>query len=190
MTKPELLVKLPDREPEAYKSQNDAKAAVMAGQNFGITYLLTRVRTFAPYSNYSVPDDLDAFEFTVKGVVRLEMLADSAFRSQRRLFGSVFTRRKTGEKYTWRSRAAVKAFDGLPAVEAFLARDPLQAWPGNRRLSIPQESPAGEDWYLLWQVQDVELPGGQRFADVLEAFFNGHSELLALVARADIVPPV
>lgn len=188
--KRELKAKLErGEEPDAFRSQVDGKAAVFTGATFAITYLITRLRDFQPYSNYRLPQALDEFEFVVKGVVRLEMMNNPAYRAYRRLFGSVFTRKKNDEKFTWRSRAAVVARASWADVAACLAADPLAAWPGNGTFSPPAELPAGEERWVLWQIHDVVLQDGRRLADVLADFFSGPSETLALVARYDAVPP-
>lgn len=187
----ELIVTLDDREPNAYQSQNDSKAAVMTGQNFALSYLLAAVRDPQDYDNYLLPADLAQFEFTVKGVIRLEMLADPRFRAYRRLFGAMFTRRKTLEVYSWRSRAALTAFANLDEAQAFLQADPVQRWPNAGTLQLPaQLLPGCQPPLLLFQIQDVVLPNKLRFSRIVHSYLKRGSRLLQLVAAADILAPV
>jgi hypothetical protein len=191
MAENNLLVKL-DAEPDAWKSQQDAKAAIMAGQNFGLTYLAAQVRSFQPYDNYQAPDSLEEFEFTVKGVIRLEMMASATYQGDRRLLGSMFTKRKSRERFAWRSRMLVQAFDSVEAINAFLEADPLNQWPAADSFTILPDDldPDETTWLVLFQVHDVQMPNGRRFADILANFLSSESKMLRLLKRNDILPPV
>jgi hypothetical protein len=180
-----MLGDIPTKEPGARESQNMAKTAVLADTNFAISYLLARVIEDHPYEDYELPDSLAEFEFTLKGIMRYEMLQDDDMRPYRRLLGSSFTRKKTREKLTWRSRISITAFDGIDTVRNFFNQDPLSSWPESSSLSIPADAVA-EDWYILFQVQDVDLPNNNRLADFLVDYLN-QSELLTLVAHQDLL---
>lgn len=183
--KPILRTK-PGRDPDRRAHQAQVKNAIVEGQAWGLTYLLARVKDHAPYSNYTVPDDLETFEFTVKGVVRLEMMSDEGYRGWRRMFGS---NTKAREISTWRSRASIKAFANLDEARAYIEADPLASW-GQETAALPDHLPP-DDWYVLFQVQDVWLPGGKyRWSDLLEAYLRNDSRLLAFAERYDVLPSV
>jgi hypothetical protein len=57
-------------------------------------------------------------------------------------------------------------------------------------VALPHHLPPDE-WYVLFQVQDVWLPGGKfRWSDLLEAYLRNDSRLLAFAERCDVLPPV
>jgi hypothetical protein len=183
--KPELKTD-PGRDPERRAHQAQVKYAILENQAWGLTYLLTRVKDRAPYRNYRVPSDLDVFEFTVKGVVRLEMMAQEGYRGWRRMFGS---NTKARELSTWRSRALIKAFASLDEARAYLEADPLVSWEGGA-IALPDDLPP-DDWYVLFQIQDVWLPGGEyRWSDLLEIYLRNDSRLMAFAGRCEVLPPV
>jgi hypothetical protein len=174
----------PGRDPQRRAHQAQVKYAILENQAWGLTYLLARVKDRAPYSNYSVPDDLEVFEFTVKGVVRLEMMAQEGYKSWRRMFGS---NTKAKEISTWRSRASINAFTNLEKACAYVKADPLWSW-SESPFSWPEGYPS-DDWYVLFQVQDVWLPEERCYwADLLETFLEKDSALLKLVDRYDVLP--
>ena len=183
---PRLLPTKPGRDPERRAHQAQVKEALMQGQAWGLTYLLARVKDRDPYDNYSIPQDLAVFEFTVKGVLRLEMMEKRGYRGWRRLFGS---NTKARELSTWRSRVMINAFGSLADARAYIEADPLLTW-GERTFSLPADLPPN-DWYVLFQVQDLWLAGGKyRWSEILAKFLLEESALLHLVALHDVLPPV
>ncbi len=180
---PSLPSKSPRQDPDRRAHQAQVKQAIVEGQNFALTYLLARVQSRQPYDNYRVPGDLAVFEFTLKGIMRLELLncQDKAlFAGWRRMFGS---NTKAQELSTWRSRVYIKAFDGLANVRAYVEADPLLAWSGQ---GFPWQGKGPEKGrYVLFQVQDVLIKGGkERWSDLFGAFLYTQSQVLKLV------PPV
>ncbi len=181
-----LSPKPPRDDADRRKHQAQVKQAIIQGQSFGLTYLLARVKDFQPYDNYHVPEDLAKFEFTVKGVLRLEMMEHNVYRGWRRLFGS---NTKAREFSTWRSRIMIKAFANLADTRTYIEADPLFAW-SEKSFPWPQNLAAG-DWYVLFQVQDVLIEGGKyQWANAFGVFLQSHSALLELVASCDVVDPV
>lgn len=176
----------PGEDADRRQHQAQVKQAIIQGQAFGLTYLLTRVKNMQPYDNYHVPDNLAEFEFTVKGVLRLEMMEHQVYRGWRRLFGS---NTKAKEFSTWRSRVMLKAFANLADTRAYIDADPLLAWSGQ-----PFPWPANlaaNDWYVLFQVHDVLIADEKyRWANALGVFLQDHSALLELVASHDVLPPI
>lgn len=184
------LGNIPEKEPGAYYSQTMAKTAVLADPNFGIAYVLARVIKEHPYTDYKLPRTLEEFEFSIKGIMRFEMLQNDDLRQFRRLLGSSFTRKKSREKLTWRSRILISAFDSLASVEAFLEQDPLLRWPGSPHFSFTSAAALmPEGWFVLFQVQDVDLPDSLRLTDVLIDYIQ-FSEVFALVAHQYLLSPV
>jgi hypothetical protein len=183
--KPKLQTK-PGRDPERRDHQAQVKNAILEGQAWGLTYLLARVKDRAPYSNYTVPDDLDDFEFTVKGVMRLEMMDHKVLKGWRRMFGS---NTKARELSTWRSRASIKAFANLDEARAYIEADPLASWEEGM-LALPDDLPS-DDWHVLFQVQDVWLSQDKyRWSDLLAKFLLDDSRLLKLVGIYEALPPI
>lgn len=184
--KPKILPTKPGRDPERRTHQAQVKEALLTGQAWGLTYLLARVRNREPYDNYRVPNDLAVFEFTLKGVLRLEMMAHPVYKGWRRLFGS---NTKAQELSTWRSRVAVKAFGAWTDARAFVEADPLLGW-SDAPFPWPNNLPE-HDWYVLFQVQDVLIEDGKhRWANAFGLFLKEHSALLELVASHDVLPPI
>jgi hypothetical protein len=182
--KPELKTD-PGRDPQRRAHQAQVKYAILENQTWGLTYLLARVKDRAPYRNYRVPSDLDVFEFTVKGVIRLEMMAKEGYKGWRRMFGS---NTKARELSTWRSRASIQAFANLGASRAYINADPLVSWEGSV-IALSDDLPP-DDWYVLFQIQDVWLPGGEyRWSELLEAYLRNDSRLLAFAGRCEVLPP-
>jgi hypothetical protein len=184
-----LPSKPPEQDPSRRADQAQVKQAIVEGQTFALTYLLARLKARQPYDNYRVPDSLAEFEFTVKGVLRLELLRSenqAAFAGWRRLFGS---NTKAQELSTWRSRVAVKAFADLAQVRAYVEADPLLTWTGK---GFPWTGTLPENtWYVLFQVQDVRIKNGrERWSDLFGAFLLEFSEVLQLVPPVfDVLPP-
>ncbi len=186
----ELRSKSPREDPNRRKHQAQVKQAIVEGQTFALTYLLARVQDREPYDNYRLPDSLQEFEFTAKGVLRLELLEleskGAIFAGWRRLFGS---NTKAQELGTWRSRVAIKAFPDLAQARAYVEADPLLAWSGRGfpwRGSLPEK-----DWYVLFQIQDVMIKGGrERWSDLFGMFLFQHSAVFKLIPPVfDVLPP-
>jgi hypothetical protein len=184
--KPRILpTKPPAEDPDRRAHQAQVKQAIVEGQAFALTYLLARLKNRQPYDNYRVPDSLAEFEFTLKGVLRLEMIDQRVYKGWRRLFGS---NTKARELSTWRSRVYVKAFASLSQARDYIEADPLLAW-SDTPFPWPDNLPR-ETWYVLFQVQDVLIEGGQyRWANAFGIFLKEHSALLELVASHDVLPP-
>jgi len=182
-----LLRAKPPRDDEGRRrSQAQVKEALVAGATFSTACLLTRVRSDRPYSNYSLPDSYEAFEFTLKGLLRLEMMALEKYAGWRRLFGATT---KAHDIARWRSRVLPKAFPDVAAAERLLSECPLAAWNGAERCPLLEaELPEG-DWLVLLQIHDVRLGDGRLFSELLADFFNGDSEVLELVASHRCLPP-
>ncbi|RMH01707.1 MAG: hypothetical protein D6706_01480 [Chloroflexi bacterium] len=184
-TKPKILQTKPGEDPDRRKHQAQVKEAIVEGQDFGLTYLLARVKDHRPYGNYRVPNSISEFEFTVKGVVRLEMMGHKVYRGWRRLFGS---NTKARDISNWRSRVLIKAFASLSEARAYIKADPLFTW-SNGKFPWPDNLPEN-DWYVLFQVQDVLIGQGKyRWANSLAVFLQKYSALLELVVSYDILPP-
>lgn len=184
--KPKILKTKPGDDPQRRAHQAQIKEALLTGQAWGLTYLLARVRDREPYDNYRVPDELAVFEFTLKGVLRLEMMEHPVYKGWRRLFGS---NTKAQELSTWRSRVYIKAFAHLGQVRAYVEADPLLAW-SEAPFPWPEALPE-DDWYVLFQVQDVLIENGKyRWANAFGIFLKEHSALLELVASHDVLPPI
>lgn len=190
MTDEKILLAKLEEEPGARTSQIQTKTAIMAGNNFGLTYLLARVRDRNPYSNYRVPDSLEEFEFTIKGVIRLEMMQSPELRAYRRALGASFTQKKTREKYTWRSRMLIKAFPNLEAVRTFLNQDPLTGWSNSQPVLLPPDLEQPDEWRLVLQIQDITLPEDKRLADIVADYLQNTSQVLVLEAKRDILSPI
>ena len=82
----------PSRQDQRIDSQLAAIKAIVKGTNFNICCFLAKVKTDNPYG-YLVPEDVEELEFTIKGVMRIEMntLTDQGkygYRFWRRLFGT------------------------------------------------------------------------------------------------------
>lgn len=181
----ELPSKPPDLDPDRRAHQAQVKQAIVKGQIFALTYLLARVKDHRPYDNYHLPDTLEEFEFSVKGVLRLEMIGHKVYKGWRRLFGS---NTKARELSTWRSRVYIKAFARLADVRTYVEADPLLAWSGSG-FPWPDNLPQN-DWYVLFQVQDVLIENGKyRWANAFGIFLKEHSALLELVVSHDVLPP-
>lgn len=186
-TKPKILpTKPPAEDPDRRAHQAQVKQAIVEGQAFALTYLLARLKDRQPYDNYEVPGRLAEFEFTLKGVLRLEMIEHPVYKGWRRLFGS---NTKARELSTWRSRVYVKAFANLAQARAYVDADPLLAW-SNDPFPWPDALPEN-DWYVLFQVQDVLIENGKyRWANAFGISLKEHSAMLELVASHDVLPPV
>lgn len=175
----------PGEDPNRLVHQAQVKKAILEGQAWGLVYLLARVVDHEPYDNYTLPDKLAEFEFTLKGVLRLEMMDKPKYAGWRRMFGS---NTKAHEMSTWRSRVAIKAFNDSAAALTFIRSDPLWTWQ-IAPVDIPQGK-AGDGWHVVFQVQDVWIARGRhRWSDLLGAFLLEDSRVLKLVGLFEPLPP-
>lgn len=179
----------PPRHDPRIDSQLAAIAAITKRSNFGLRCFLTQFRHNNPYG-YGVPRDLEEFEFSIKGLLRLEMMnskdGDDLF--WRRLFGTT-TGEKTGRRAgefvdkpgSWKSRVLFKAFkDGREAKE-YLVKAPLNRWPGGGLAPLAETLTGQESGpLLLLQLHDVELDDGGTFGDLLAQFLVESKFLLLL----------
>lgn len=173
-------------------SQLDAIRSITEGTNLELRCFLARYRDENEYGERA-PSDLEDFEFTVKGLIRLEMMSldDDDYLHWRRLFGTT-TGNKTGrhagrfedKPASWKSRVLLTAFEDGQEAREFLIHSPLNRWPGGGltpladALSEDEEGP-----FLLLQVHDVDLldedgtDTGETFAGLLSRYLDD-SELL------------
>lgn len=175
----------PGEDPDRRAHQAQVKRAILEGQAWGLTYLLAQVKDHAPYDNYALPQDLEVFEFTLKGLLRLEMMGKPQYAGWRRMFGS---NTKAQEMSTWRSRVALKAFGSSAAALDFIRADPLWTWQ-----TAPPEIPSGrkdDGWHVVFQVQDVWIAKGRyRWSELLAAFLLAESRALQLVGLFEPLTP-
>ena len=180
-----ILPTKPGEDPDRRAHQAQVKRAILEGQAWGLTYLLAQVRDRAPYDNYALPNSLEVFEFTLKGLLRLEMMGKPQYAGWRRMFGS---NTKAHEMSTWRSRVALKAFASSAAALDFIRADPLWTWQAQ-----PPTIPAGrkdDDWHVVFQVQDVWIAKGRyRWSELLARFLLEESRALHLVGLFEPLPP-
>ena len=180
-----ILPTKPGEDPDRRAHQAQVKRAILEGQAWGLTYLLARVQDHAPYDNYALPDSLEVFEFTLKGLLRLEMMDKPQYAGWRRMFGS---NTKAHEMSTWRSRVALRAFASSAAALDFIRADPLWTWQAQ-----PPTIPAGrkdDGWHAVFQVQDVWIARGRyRWSELLAAFLLNDSRALKLVGLFEPLPP-
>ncbi len=103
----------------------------------------------------------------------------------------MFTRKKTRERYSWRSRVLFKAFPDLDTARTYLSADPLWQWPKSSSFTLPESLPPnGEAWLLLFQVTDVWLSADRSLVDILETYLRKYSDLLAFIGRYDVLPKI
>jgi hypothetical protein len=182
----ELEVK-PGRDPERRQHQAQVKNAIVEGNTLALVNLLARLRVRRPYKNYTAPEDFQEFAFSVKGLVRLEMMNIPAYKGWRRLFGA---NTKAKDISTWRSRVMVHAFPSLEAARAYIEADPLLNWPGAKSPELPERLEGGEPWLVLFQVHDVWLKeAGRFFADLLRQYLVEDSRAFQLVSLWQLVAP-
>lgn len=181
-----ILQAKPGEDPQRLAHQAQVKQAILEGQAWGLTYLLARVINRAPYENYTLPDNLAEFEFTLKGLLRLEMMNKPRYAGWRRMFGS---NTKAREMSTWRSRVAIKAFADSAAALEYIRADPLWAWQAADEQPPPGET--GDGWHVVFQVQDVWIvPGRYRWSEMLKDFLRKDSRALELRELFEPLKPV
>lgn len=181
-----LRAKPPRDDAGRRTSQAQVKEAMVAGATFSTSCLLTQVRTGRPYANYTLPDSYEAFEFTLKGLLRLEMMGLEKYAGWRRLFGATT---KAHDIARWRSRVLPKAFVNVQEAQKLLDGCPLAGWNGEVGCPLLKAELPDDDWLVLLQVHDVRLDNGQLFSELLADFF-GDSQTLELLASYSCLPPV
>jgi hypothetical protein len=189
--KPRLEPKPPRNDPDRRPSQQLAREALMRGTAFGVSCLLAAVRDRQPYSNYALPDTFPEFAFTLKGLLRLEMMnAGGNFAKGRRLFGAT-TRAALKNIRRWRSRAFPLAFEHAAAARAHLEKCPLGHWCASGRCPLLQASFPDKDWLVLLQIDDVWLDAAHTvtFAQLMMLFLREGSRTLRLVADGSCLRP-
>lgn len=181
----QMLSAKPGEDPNRRAHQAQVKQAILEGQTWGLVYLLAGVVDHEPYDNYTLPATLAEFEFTLKGLLRLEMMDKPKYAGWRRMFGS---NTKAHEMSTWRSRVALKAFENSAAALDYIRADPLWTW-NVAPSKVPQGKP-GDGWHVVLQVQDVWIARGRyRWSDLLAAFLLDDSRALKLVGLFEPLPP-
>jgi hypothetical protein len=181
----------PPRRDRRIDSQLAVIDAITKRTNFGLRCFLTQFRHDNPYG-YRAPQDLGEFEFSVKGVLRLEMMnsQDEDYLFWRRLFGTT-TGEKTGRRAgefvgkpaSWKSRVLFKAFKNGKEAREFLVGSSLNRWPGGG-LALLAEVLTGQESgpLLLLQLHDVKLDDHRTFGDLLTQFL-AQSEVLQLLGK-------
>lgn len=187
MNRNSLQAKPPRDDVGRRTSQAQVKEAMVAGATFSTACLLTQVCTDQPYANYTLPDSYEAFEFTLKGLLRLEMMGLEKYTSWRRLFGATT---KARDITRWRSRVLPKAFANAREAQKLLDSCPLAGWNGAGSCPLLEAGLPDGDWLVLLQVHDVRLGNERLFSDLLADFFGGDSQVLRLVASHNCLPPV
>jgi len=184
-TQVHILPTKPGEDPNRRAHQAQVKCAILEGQAWGLTYLLARVQDHAPYDNYELPDSLEVFEFTLKGLLRLEMMDKPQYAEWRRMLGS---NTKAHEMSTWRSRVALKAFASSAAALDFIRADPLWTW--QEQASTIPAGRQDDGWHAVFQVQDVWIARGRyRWSELLAAFLLNDSRALKLVGLFEPLAP-
>lgn len=181
-TKPGL-----DADRKAHQTQ--VKHALINEQAFGLTYILTRLKSKKPYDNYQIPSKFSEFEFSLKGAMRLEMMENQFLKSWRRLLGS---NTKAADLSSWRSRVLIKAFDNLAGAMAYVEADPLLAWEGKQNPWPGKHNLPPNDWYVFLQIQDVYLNSKEiKLSDLLVAFYYKDSQILqAILPVIEVIPAI
>lgn len=188
--KPRLEPKPPRDDPGRRPSQTLAREAIMTGTAFGVRCLLTAVRDTQPYSNYSLPTTFPEFAFTLKGLLRLEMMnIKGDFAKARRLFGAT-TRAAERNIRRWRSRVFPLAFENGEDAHAHLEACPLGRWCAAGQCPLLQVEFPDDGWLVLLQVDDVWIDEGQTFSQLLERFMKGESRTLTLVGAGSCLKPL
>jgi hypothetical protein len=191
--KPRLEPKPPRNDPDRRPSQAIAREALIGGTAFGVRCLLTAVRDTQPYSNYSLPETFPEFAFTLKGLLRLEMMnAGGDLARMRRLFGAT-TKAAERNIRRWRSRVFPLAFEKGLDARAHLAACPLGRWCDDGRCPLLKADFPTNGWLVLLQVDEVWLDAKETatFGQALEFFFRqGESRALKLVVAGSCLEPL
>jgi hypothetical protein len=183
--KPKLSKKL-RYDSDARVHQEQVRQALICGSTWGLIYLLAWLKDRAPYRNYKVPTDIEYFEFTVKGVIRREMMTQDKYQRWRRMFGSTTEMSKPS---AWRSRALIKVFPNLQEIRSYIKADPLITW--NRSVEAFGDEFPVDKWYILFQIQDIWLADeGFHWSDLLESYLKNDSQFLSFAGRYEILPTV
>jgi len=164
----------------------------MTGTAFGVGCLLAVVRDPQPYSNYSLPKTFPEFAFTLKGLLRLEMMnVGGNFAKSRRLFGATT---KAAEKNIrrWRSRVFPLAFEDGSAARAHLEACPLGRWCASEQCPLLRAKFPDDGWLVLLQVDDVWLDQRHTvtFGQMLALFLKEESRALRLVVAGSCLKPL
>lgn len=193
MDKPRLDPKPPRDDPGRRPSQAMAREALIGGTAFGVRCLLTIVHDDQPYSNYSLPETFSEFAFTLKGLLRLEMMnAGGDLAKIRRLFGAT-TRAAERNIRRWRSRVFPLAFENSNDARAHLEACPLGRWCAPGQCPLLQAEFPDDGWLVLLQVDDVWLDQKHTvtFGQALELFFREEkSRALKLVEAGSCLEPL
>ena len=190
--KPRLNPKPPRNDPGRRPSQAMAKEALMGGTAFGLGCLLAVVRDPRPYSNYSLPETFEEFAFTLKGLLRLEMMnTGDGFAKSRRLFGAT-TKAAQRNIQRWRSRAFPLAFKDSAAAHAHLKACPLGRWCASGRCPLLRARLPESGWLVLLQVDDVWIDQAHTvtFGQMLGLFLKEESRALRLVEAGSCLKPL
>lgn len=190
--KPRLNPKPPRDDPGRRPSQTLAREALIGGTAFGVGCLLAAVRDSRPYSNYSLPETFPEFAFTLKGLLRLEMMnVGGAFAKSRRLFGAT-TRALEKNIRRWRSRVFPLAFENGAAARAHLEACPLGRWCASGRCPLLRARFPDKGWLVLLQVDDVWLDQAHTvtFGQMLGLFLKEESRALRLVEAGSCLNPL
>ena len=189
--KPRLDPKPPRNDPGRRPSQQLAKNALMRGTAFGINCLLTVVQDTQPYSNYALPDTFPEFAFTLKGLLRLEMMnAGGNFAKARRLFGAT-TKAAKQNIQRWRSRVFPLAFEDGASARAHMEGCPLGRWCSAGQCPLLGAQFPEKGWMVLLQIDDVWLDAAHTvtFGQLLPLFLKEESRALRLVTVGSCLKP-
>jgi len=190
--KPRLEPKPPRDDPGRGPSQTLARESIMTGTAFGVSCLLAVVRDSQPYSNYSLPKTFPEFAFTLKGLLRLEMMnIKGDFAKARRLFGAT-TKAAERNIRRWRSRVFPLAFERSEDARAHLEACPLGRWCAAGRCPLLQAGLPDKGWLVLLQIDDVWIDQEHTvtFGQMLALFLKEQSHTLRLVTAGSCLKPL
>lgn len=192
MDKPRLDPKPPRDDPGRRPSQALAREALIGGTAFGVGCLLAAVHDPRPYSNYSLPETFPEFAFSLKGLLRLEMMnVGGHFAKARRLFGAT-TRAAERNIRRWRSRVFPLPFESSAAARAHLKACPLGRWCASGQCPLLRAKFPDEGWLVLLQVDDVWIDQAHTvtFGQMLGLFLKEESRALRLVEAGSCLKPL
>lgn len=194
MTKTTLNPKPPRDDAARRAHQYAVKRAFVELPAFGLTLLTAEVMSTnaenVAYENYSLPQNLEALAFTLKGALRLEMMNSQHERFQRfrRLFGS---NTKAKDVSAWRSRIYVEAFDNgasaVRAISTMVTPETLPAEVDDLRAQLA----AVTNPVVVMQINDVYLDETRTelLSDLLADFLAQESRLLRTSGKVTVLPP-